>query len=100
MKHFYIITKYEFDTQQIQILEIKKSKSQALNYLINSLDKKNIHKLYDNMIEVYNVNQGMIYNTKDLVYRYQIIEHSASIDLIDNTKTKGYTFDDDDNLLE
>jgi hypothetical protein len=94
----YIITCLDIEEQKVKLLGIKYDKYQALSFLMEQLDKSNQHKLIDNIIDEYKINQGHLYNNKTLSKRYQIIEYeNDKKNSNDNQDIPSYL---DDDILE
>ena len=71
----FIITKLNVKDLKVDILSLKKTREASLSFIFDNMDNTNVYKLYENRIEVYKINAGLIYNNKTLIYIYQINEH-------------------------
>lgn len=75
----FIITKVNVSELTTDICDVSQSFNDAIKSLHDILsetsDENHKVMISSTKVDVYKRNHGMIYNTKDLIYVYQIIEH-------------------------
>lgn len=71
----FIISKLNVRDLKIEILALKSSRESSLSFIFDNIDKTNVHKLFNDRIEVFKTNAGILWSNKSLIYIYEITEY-------------------------